>query len=318
MYWQIIFFSGFMYDMKIIYPLISIKPFTPFTPVMEPSFKGHVRHEYLPESCDVFETQKRDLTQQTAFFRQMEELEFAQGYIEENFERKANIIVAGCSTGEEAWTLKMLLGDKADVRGFDLGAEAIACANSGRYEIVRDAASTWYHPDSDEYSDQWLAFDKVDGTCKVPKNSCQYKKLFEEYFEPDEELYAPMRYAPFNVRADKVKDCYFVQGDILKMDKFIKPDSVDVLTFRNALFHLTEIYDKPQITKEKKVLVLEKLFDQVNTVLKIGGLFVLGNHHRDIDNKDYINKILQSKGFTPALYNNADTDWASVWKKDSK
>ncbi len=297
-------------------------------------FVGHLGTEELALT-DVFETQRKTLIQETAFFRGPETLEFVRDYVNKTFadKNKVNIVVGGCSSGEEAWTLKMLFGDRADVSGFDLGEVAVEKAKSGNYTISKPP-NRIYDKYYETHRDRYLALKRP-----ATEQEVEYKRLFAEYFEPansktDEQpasffkKLTPLssnKTKNFKVKDNKAGDCKFAQGDILKLDEFLEPNSVNVLTFRNALYHLTTTRTEMgvHLSRPNKEIesMLDDLFGKIRKVLTKDGIFVLGTHtndHLESYPKDgsgtgeLIYRLLEKNGFEPAF---VEDEKASVWRK---
>jgi|GEM_PF-6735870 len=295
-----------------IYNNFSIKP---------PAATAFLRYnttEIIPEDVFVVPTQRRELNHVTYFFRNPEAFEFVKDYVQQTFPHKVNVVVGGCSFGKEAWSLKMLLKDKAaSVFGFDIGIGAIEKAQSGIFDLT------------EKFMDDYLCF----GT-PADQEELKYKKLFEEYFEPvsikkppDPFEFCRNKVKDFRVKKDKEGGCKFAQGDILKLDEFLEPNSTHVLTFRNALYHLTN-----STNRSEKISMLNELCDKIKKVLVKDGVLVLGKYDinpkgtsedcymangRQLFEQDgckhLLYDILVEHGFEPAFTEKGGN--VSVWRK---
>jgi len=74
------------------------------------------------------------------FFREKRELDWLVGHIKESSERRVDILVLPCSTGEEVYSILILLLDagisldRVNIRGYDLNSQAILNAKKGEYD----------------------------------------------------------------------------------------------------------------------------------------------------------------------------------------
>lgn len=285
-------------------------------------FKGHFRTNKLPGILSI---------QETAFFREMPTLEGMKKYIATAFKDRHHIRIAnfGCSSGEEAYTMAMLLDDlpqKVEIDGYDLDQKAVDSAKRGISPIGNLKCSGIMPLNA--FDDTYLAFNQ---DAPLTPEKSKYKKLFGRFFEgvsvfkarPSlKEMVINLAVTKatkyFEVKPDIKNRCHFAQGDITKLDEFIKPGSVDVLSFRNALYHLTTVEPMPGLKLSKDEIevrpVLEGLFDKIHTALSEDGIFVLGIHSNDHelgpsdkDANNLIYKILKEKGFEPAFCEKTDS-----------
>ena len=290
------------------------------------TFSGYDGEEIVSEDIFVSPTQRKKLTQITSFFRDPDSFEFVKRYFRYSA-KKDNVkcVVGACSTGEEAWTLKMILGDKADVLGFDLGSKVIERAQSGKFDIAKVAERDALFYDFLSCLDRYLAFEEPANAQEI-----RYKELFREYFKPTgvkkrtssrhEDGYIHFIAKEFRVKESKENECRFMQGDVLKLDEFIEPNSVDVFTFRNALYHLTHRTNSSGEPRpaEEITPVLDELFGKINKALAKDGLFVLGKHSTDHEKSsrgvgDIVYDLLEKNRFKPVFVEYGKR--ASVWKK---
>ena len=102
-------------------------------------------------------------TNKTSFLREHAHFDFLRTTVLPSLGRTARLWSAGCSSGEEAYTIAMLLLDAnepdltRDIRvlGTDISNRVLATANAGTYaaEIMRDVPSAWqrrYWADADD------------------------------------------------------------------------------------------------------------------------------------------------------------------------
>ncbi len=271
---------------------------TAFIP-KQPAFRGNWSEEKL-KSGNFAPTQNKELTQITYFFRDVEGLQFIGKHFADK--DKIKILVGACSTGEEAWTLQMMLGDKAQIEGFDIGRAAVAKANYGRYEIYRA------YPHALVEADKHLGF----GLMNSPDQKTQ-KKMFKEYFK---QTGVNTLFKTFKVKEEKKDLIKFFQADITNLKPAVEKGAYDVLTFRNALYHLLPgLINLSMPQKEKTMAVFDNICKNINYALKPGGLFVLGRLDTDkyVGPGLFISQALEDNGFSPVL--KEGQDMPIVWQK---
>ncbi len=275
---------------------------TAFIP-RQPAFRGNCGYEIIPED-NLAKTQNSKLTQTTHFFRDVESLEFIGKHFANK--DKIKVLVGACSSGEEAWTLQMLLGRKAKIEGFDLGKSAVNQANSGII-YIRDPEKS--HDFNLGYADAYLGYEGLFYQHKAPQRA-----MFNEYFE---KVRTKPEVATFKVKEDKKDLIKFFRADITNLKPCVEKGAYDALTFRNALYLLVSghpiggrVSRPPQVA-----LVLDNACKNINYALKPGGLFVLGELSHDHDNESgqMVYRALKRNGF--ALAFTQDYDKVTVWKK---
>lgn len=301
-----------------------------------PVFTGHARTE------KVFKKGIKQLINQTAFNRNPQTKDFVCDYIHKYLGNKdtIKIVSGGCSTGEEAVTYSMKLYDsrkKVEILGIDLGKKAIESAKSRRYvfEIPSKRVQVLDFFDTIEvspFSDSYLVSDSPKG---LNANEKMFKALFNEFFEPTyEKIKTPLieRLQNMYIRrtgaepleveriACKLKDgmaenCHFVQGDIQDIDKILNGEKVDVISFSNALYHLTTQTSPGgfRIPKDNSESIVESLMIKFKNCLNENGLVVFGENEelQMLDDKT-VPKVMKKLCFTPL--NKTDKHDANVWK----
>lgn len=301
------------------------------------SFKGHLTQELFVRG-----TKRTVLIQETAFFRQLEILKFIREYADRMFKDGIRILDGACSTGEETWSLAMLFSNlhkPVKITGFDLGPEAINDAKQGIFRISK-ATRRFINPDShyEAYKDSYLAFDEEN----LSEDQQKCKALFNEFFEPCtgakeggsfkqrvkrwifRNLWINLKTKFYRVKPEKANMCDFVQGDITNLDEIAQNNSVNVLLFRNALYHLltdiNEINTQFRIPKSDNeiIKILGKIVDSAHSKLSKNGLFVLGNNEGlQTFKPELIKKVLRERGFVPILGEDNMYSVPSVWQKVS-
>ena len=305
------------------------------------SFKGHFGEEEYNKD-DI-----KCLKHETGFFRDIETKEFVKDYIEKNFaeKEKINIIVGGCSTGEEAYTYAMLLDklkNKTKIIGFDLSEKSINDAKSKKFLMQKQVKAPDGMIDAYTYlghtlDDTYLCF-QTDR--ELTPQEIERKNLFDKFFEISKETPAPEKmslrkrinlYIIKNflkmfpptfenkyvvAKENKFNNCEFVQGDILNLKDITKNEKADVITFSNALYHITteEIGQsgirKPKYNYKK---VVEELISQLKENLAPNGLFVVGEDEimQMFDSGEF-NNLMKDNGFEPL--NKTNEHLENVWK----
>lgn len=271
------------------------------------SFNG-----YNYKTCNVKSENKLNwLLNQTLFFRNIETLEFAQKYITNNFPNGTHIADFGCSNGEEAYSLMMLLNKqnkdkKYTITGYDLSPKVIELAQSGPFEIINDynegyIKSTREHKYIDKrylkglfrdcfedvpekfitnrgwYGDESIINSKI-------KQETDAKKLlrlkcFREIVRRPNNFELGNTYVPKQEFVEDVVD--FKLGDVNKLSKIIKSDGkTGVIIFKNAWYHVSGAYYEFNI-KKLNMAGVEKIIKAAHNTLPEKGLFVVGNLEND-------------------------------------
>lgn len=117
----------------------------------------------------------------------------------------------------------------------------------------------------------------------------------------------------FSTDMGHFENCHFAQGDIMELDKLYKPNSVNVLLYRNALYHTLCIGNNMyRCMKEDAEDTMDIIAKQMNTILKPQGLVVFGEEeYMQGINRNTIKKIMKNNGFK--LLQETDTD--NIWVK---
>lgn len=300
------------------------------------SFSGHANIE------QIFKDGFVHLVQQTAFDREPQTKEFVCDYIRKTFghKNKIKIVSGGCSTGEEPVSYSMRLYDmrnKVDILGIDLGKKAIKQAKSRRFVFEIPKNNYDFQKERgipNPYTDVYLTKPGNDGLTAAQQ---RFKSLFNEFMEPtNEKLKTPFwewltnimnkkyEIAPLELerKAYRLKDgmaenCDFVVGDIENIDKILKGEKVDVISFNNALYHLTTEYEYgDRIKLPDAEDTIEELMTKFKNCLNKDGIVVFGEDEgaqlADEENK-MVPQIMKKLGFIPL--NNTSKHDANVWKK---
>lgn len=295
---------------------------------------------------DVFVGIRKELIQETAFFREPETIEFVKKYIKTAFNYKPviNILDGACSKGYETYTIAMMLDEipqKINLIGFDIGKKAINDAKKGVFFIKQVSGTeetvSAYKYGMAAFNDDYLAFPQ---TKALSAKQEEYKQLFHKFFTeiPDYKEKIPLynrlreKFFPettphfetkaFQIKPEKANCCDFFYCDILKLDKLFPKKIADVLFFRNALYHLTTKRGPLdfKLARPNEVLIptLENVVNQIDRTITKNGLFVLGEHycdHTNMESGKILYKTLEKHNFSP-VYFNSDGSMAYIWKKN--
>lgn len=118
----------------------------------------------------------------------------------------------------------------------------------------------------------------------------------------------------FNTDMSRFENCSFVQGDIMNLDRLYEPNSVNVLLYRNALYHTLCIGNSMcRYMKEDAQDTMDVIAKQMNKVLKPQGLVVFGEEeYMQGINTNIIKKIMQNNGFNLLQKDGDDNIWVKV------
>lgn len=297
----------------------SVTPYDKNFPQIQ-SFTGHTQAEGF------YQKGIRYLAHQTAFFREPVTLERVKRYIIKNFsdKKEINILVGACSTGEEAYTLSMLLNglkSKVNIIGFDVSKNTVNQARKGKVLMQTSIVET----EREMFlKDSYLVFSNKND---LTKQQNDYKQMFDENFVPIKGKYFRIynnikrfftdlnpnigrRSRYFQIKDGHIQNCRFVEGDIRELDKLDAPEKVDVLFFRNAFYHLLNTCRN----EEQQEKVLTQIISGVRNKLGKNGIFVNGEDDGiQISNYTLIPRVMIKMGFEPINLTIEGT--ASIWKK---
>lgn len=304
-----------------------------------PNFKGHLKTETIYNKGFKF------LIHQTMFNREPETKNFVCDYIKNNFSHKPNIkiVSGGCSTGEEAITYSMLLYDmKNDVNilGIDLGKKAIQQANSRQYvfsvlDSKIDASEYFNDITQSEFSDNYLVNHNKKG---LTPSEYRFKILFDEFFEPvpktklqqlgkyllkmigdDNHNHLKTENKVYRLKDGMATNCTFIQGDISNIDEIINHEKVDVISFSNAMYHLTtkNLYWGEREPLENRESIIKNLISKFKNCLNTNGIIVFGEHEEEqMLDSTTLPKVMKDLGFK--ALNKTEKHNANVWKLNNK
>lgn len=234
------------------------------------------------------------------FNRDRETLKIAAGEIKTNFPNGADVLIYGCSTGEENISFNMLLPDsRYRTIGYDTSADALRIGKRGVYTVF----SGWY--------DSYLlpCVSKSQMKQHYPTEYQELLQLREKFRDMMYEVPACKEYKDINNKSAfmnlKYTNPNFVEkfyhlkkehqsqmdlrlGNFMNVGQVRKERPVGGIFFRNGIYHLfnnniNEIFDynAPAGIFRNKSLFMEHLINGVYKTLDDGGIFVLGNHIKE-------------------------------------
>lgn len=272
------------------------------------------------------------------FLREESSDELLRNYILSNWnDRDINIAVGACSSGEEVYTLSILLDsikDRVKITGFDVDKNSINSAKNGAYAIqtnnsrsnvkIFDGDDSFLVEDKDDLTSlqqEFKAafhekFNVLDDDFIVNKNKLTAGQKFANFinrrigFNENDRFPTYNKYKRFKVKDNAFKNCEFKQGNILNIDEYFGKESVDILFFRNALYHL--VCEGDQFSRkmnEEAEDIIRSIAKKANEIIKPDGFFVFGQSEylQGIDTK-LVYKIMEEEGFRPFNIENSKTE----------
>lgn len=251
----------------------------------------------------------------SSFFRDYETLMSAVNMLRENFPNGATILDYGCSDGEEALSLYMLLGTdkkKFKIAGIDTDESIIRLANQGVYSIYRGSADKFLMPEAKKDPTQEELAEIFHKTMKHAKEPDEPLNNSPEFYLTYNRMSPKSRKQQFYTPRKRVLDnIEYRTGDIYNLNNEQTEGKVGAILFRNAFYHLMnssdggdlltgdiidDIAEKfkdeiaakeggkealellfAQTTLEEKQAIADEIIDKVYDRLEVGGVFVLGN-----------------------------------------
>lgn len=282
-----------------------------------------------------------ELIHQTALGRELKTKLFVRDYVQNLKNRDViRIVSGGCSSGEEPVTYSMLLHgmrDKVDILGIDLGKNAISQAKSRKFvfEVPKMGTNLLEHFDTlkdSPFSDAYL-FNSTNNGLNAEQS--YFKSLFQEHFEPTGRKirtpfwewlhnkiekragYNPLELDRFEYRLKEgsAQNCRYVQGDIRDIDTLTDGKKSDVISFNNALYHLTTFHDDEgiRIKKYNNDVIVEDLMLKFRNNLNDDGIVVFGeNEGVQLLDNEVVPRVMTRLNFEPL--NRTSEHEANVWK----
>ena len=248
---------------------------------------------------------------ETYFFRNLETLNFAADYIKKHFKSGTNIAEFASSTGEEAYSLAMILSPhnkdkKYKIHGYDITPRIIERMDDRLYEITTNDIENFL---DNNYYLQTQEQQKLKGLFlqhfeKMPVEWQYYnysiknlqklnKKLAEGKSEEDSRNIKYMisyskipiqdKWGSFFIpKKDAFKDIVsFEVKDISELgEKYKLKKNTGVVFFKNAFYHLTG-FNSFKNPNPVDLSVAKRVTQEVNKSLEKDGIFVIGALSRD-------------------------------------
>lgn len=273
-----------------------------------PNFKG-----YNDKTYDVKSQNKQDwCLHETAFFRDIDTMEFAQKYIVQNFPQGTHIADFGCSSGEEAYTLLMLLNKynkdkKYKVTGYDVSPKVVEVANSGAFRMMYRFTEGFVNlkPEYKDYDKKYLkklffkCFERVPERIVSHNPTPEIKEHLQKRIQQEKNLKKLLELKCYNEifrrhgihsefeegnafkpKIEFTTDVFEAKlGDINDLSKIIKPDGkAGAIIFKNAWFHILNTFDS---FENINIEGAEKIVQSAHNVLPQKGLLVIGTLWKD-------------------------------------
>lgn len=286
----------------------------------------------------------------TFFFRDHETLDFVKSYIDEHFKEGTHIADFGCSSGEETYSIAMVVDDinkdkKYKVTGYDLSSNSVSKARKAHYRIDKsefDIAKGSYKSLLSQLN-KFFKLNEADNNDEYYKS---IKSMLQEFVtaigDKGEIDYKIIKLEPIERIFDGIVN--FEVGDICKINEKELPQNTGVIIFKNAWYHLignssTVFDDAMQRNLEVRgpdFGILDRVTKDIYKKLPENGILVIGtmptDHIIEMGSEKIINhkgkdlktletpfhKILAQNGFEPVHYDrygNSGTYLPSVWKK---
>lgn len=272
-----------------------------------PSFKGYNWATYDAPS----KNQQTWCIHETAFFRDIDTMEFAKDYITKKFPKGTHIADFAWSNGEEAYTLLMLLSEqnrdkKYKVTGYDISKRVLELAESGPFKINYIFTEGFITQDYLYKDYPRKDFRKLFFDCfkRVPSKFLSYtpKTGDEEYLNyrisketnPKKRLEL-MRFreiikhhedfAPNNAFIPKknfISDVFEAKvGDIADIEQLVKSDGkTGIVMFKNAWFHIMDSWSRSDINR-LNIKGVRDTIAHISRVLPKEGILVVGTLETD-------------------------------------
>lgn len=238
------------------------------------------------------------------FNRDIKTLERAADEIHSSFPNGADILIYGCSTGEENISLKMLRPeDSYRVIGYDNSVDALRIGKRGVYTLFSNWYDSYLLPVSDFFALE-------NDSSKLLKQICQrtneLRKRFHKFMY---EVPASREFRDINNKSSfmgiKYNTKNFVEkfyrvreefreqidlryGNFLNVGQVRKERPVGGIFFRNAIYHLcknnvNEVlnFDAPPQSFANKEMLMENIVKGLYKTLDDSGIFVIGNHIKE-------------------------------------
>lgn len=123
----------------------------------------------------------------------------------------------------------------------------------------------------------------------------------------------------FEAKEHAFDNCTFCVGDLMNLEQMYKPNSINVLLYRNALYHtLCKGDNMLRFMKDDAFQTMDTIAKQMNKILKPEGLIVFGEtEYMQGINPEIINEAMRNNGFKLLEPKDKDTN-NNIWVKTEK
>ncbi len=137
-------------------------------------------------------------------------------------------------------------------------------------------------------------------------------KMSKEALKRQTEVYKTVR--DFSTDMSRFENCTFSKGDVMNLDELYEPSSVNVLLYRNALYHtLCDGDNLLRFMKGDAKDTMDIIANKMNKILKQHGLVVFGEEEWGQGiNTNIINEVMRNNGFKLLQEDNIDNIWVKV------
>lgn len=134
-------------------------------------------------------------------------------------------------------------------------------------------------------------------------------KMSQHALEQQVDVYKTV--ADFEAKEHSFDNCSFILGDVTNIENMFQPDSINVLLYRNALYHtLCRGNNMMRCMKDDAPETMDFIAKQMNKILKINGLVVFGENEfmQGVDT-NIIEGVMKNNGFRLLQQNYNDNIW---------
>ena len=248
---------------------------------------------------------------ETYFFRNIDTLNYTTDYIKKVFPNGTNIAEFASSTGEEAYSIAMLLKDsnkdkKYKIFGYDITPRIIEQMDSRLYEITPNKSETFlvsdYHTQSREQENlkkifydhfekipkEWQYFEYSPKNIKklllkLDSSKNEIEKTALKYMISYSKIPIQDKWGQFFIpKKDVFKDVVsFETKDISELgEKYELNENTGVVFFKNAFYHIIG-FGSYKENRPVDLALANKVTEEINKNLDKNGIFVVGSLIRD-------------------------------------
>lgn len=329
--------------------------------------------QYTKRTKTVSNGQETTLDHKTEFFRNRPSNEFVRDYVKEKFPGGTTISLYGCSDGRTAYTDCILFDSINSDRRYRFNcydfAQPITDAKLGLFALEdysnnesiifpKNTKGKVFFPDETKKKNEELRsiFYKYFDEIIPPK---KYKETTIHAQSPDghHQLLTPEQVSEYKsqvkndrtlfviVNPERAKNLVtFNVGNILDIEKAVKPNSSGVIKFPNAIYHLLGSRGIEDYTDFKCPVIIEELFAKIHKLLPENGIFQLGtlysehlvdenikpgfkyqnNQMIEVYKDSAVHRLLKKAGFEPIFFETLESakfygfdnlHVPTVWKK---